>query len=173
MATIVDFQIEELALATKLIEPFNTDQLNPASYDVKIGEYVLVEMPDSSWQKMKTPYLLSPGEFILAEIQETLTLPADIEATFQLKSSRGREGYEHVMSGYIDPGYKGIITLELVNVNRYRSLPIEQNMRIGQIRFMKTDAPARSPYWDKGNYQQDTGVTPSRVDIFGQRIEGI
>lgn len=173
MATIVDFQIEELCLGINLISPFNADQLNPASYDVRIGKNILRQMPDGAWHKMTTPYLLDPGEFILAEIQETISLPADIEATFQLKSSRGREGYEHVMSGYIDPGYSGVITLELVNVNRYKSLPIEEGMKIGQLRFMKTDAPARNPYWDTGHYQQDTGVTPSRVDIFGQVIEGI
>lgn len=173
MATIVDFQIEQLAIGSNLIQPYNPEQLNPASYDVTIGSKIMIENVDGAWQKIDTPHLLSPGEFILAEIQETLMLPPDIEANFQLKSSRGREGYEHVMSGYIDPGYRGIITLELVNVNRYRSLPIKTGMRIGQIRFMKTDAPARNPYGDYGNYHQDTGVTPSRVDAFGNKILGI
>jgi dCTP deaminase len=168
MATLVDFQIEELSINNQLISPYEPSQLNPASYDVRLGENFYIEMPDGAWQKRTAPYLIAPGEFVLAEIRETLKLPADIEAQFQLKSSRGREGYEHVMSGYIDPGYNGIITLELVNVCRYKALPLMPDILIGQIRFMKTDAPCRSPYWDGGHYQGDTGVTPSRVDLYGQ-----
>ena len=74
------------------------------------------------------------------------------------------------MSGYIDPGFVGVITLELINVNKYKALPLAANMLIGQLRFMKTDAPASSPYWDKGHYQNDEGVSPSKVTIFGDPI---
>jgi dCTP deaminase len=173
MSTLVDFQIEELATGFNLITPYDSAQLNPASYDVRVGDNILIEMPDGSWQKRLTPWLIEPGEFVLAEIRETLKLPADIEAQFQLKSSRGREGFEHVMSGYIDPGYNGVITLELVNVRRYTAITLAPDMLIGQIRFMKTEAPCYSPYGDRGHYQNDTGVTPSRVDMFGQVIANI
>lgn len=173
MATIVDFQIEEMALTNKLIEPFEKNQLNPASYDVRLGENIYIQVPDGAWQKHSVPYLFEPGEFVLAEIREKITLPANMEAVFQLKSSRGREGYEHVLSGYVDPGYSGVLTLELINVNRFKALPLMKDMLIGQLRFMKTDAPANSPYWDKGHYQNDTGVSPSKVSIFGESIENM
>lgn len=168
MSTIVDAQIEALALgATQLVRPFHFDQLNPASYDVRLAGEILIESKDGQWVQQTLPYILDPGEFVLGVTREYFNIPSHMEAVFQLKSSRGREGYEHVLSGYIDPGYQGEITLELVNVNRYRALPLVKDMLIGQIRFMKTDEPCRISYATKGHYQGDRGVKPSKVSIFG------
>lgn len=170
MSTIVDSQIENIARQQGLISPFTPSQLNPASYDIKLSEKVLIETASGQWQEQPLPYDMKPGEFVLGSSEEFFSLPNYLEAVFQLKSSRGREGYEHVMSGYIDPGYVGRITLELVNVNNYRSLPLRAGMLIGQIRFMKTDQPCRLSYSETGNYHEDMTVQPSKVDIFGNPI---
>lgn len=168
MSTIVDSQIESLALSRPaLVEPFNYDQVNPASYDVRLGPDILVETPEYGWVQRRLPYTLEPGEFVLGCTQESFNIPSYMEAVFQLKSSRGREGYEHVLSGYIDPGFCGKVTLELVNVNRYRSLPLVKDMLIGQIRFMKTDQPCRLSYETRGHYQGDQNVQPSKTNVFG------
>lgn len=171
MSTIVDSQIEAMAICDGLISPFDLSQLNPASYDVKLGSTIYVETKTCEWRKVELPWALEPGEFVLGATQEIIRLPNYIEAVFQLKSSRGREGYEHVLSGYIDPGFSGRITLELVNVNRYRPLPLAEGMLIGQIRFMKTDQPCRQSYKEKGHYNLDLTVQPSKVDLFGKPIE--
>ncbi|MFM7851231.1 MAG: dCTP deaminase domain-containing protein, partial [Flammeovirgaceae bacterium] len=98
MSTIVDTQIEALALgATQLVRPFHFDQLNPASYDVRLAGEILVESKDGEWIQRTLPYILDPGEFVLGVTQEYFNIPAHMEAVFQLKSSRGREGYEHVL----------------------------------------------------------------------------
>lgn len=171
MSTLVDHQIERFnRFRRELITPFNQSQVNPASYDVRLAKDLLIEAPDGSWRAEKTPYMMEPGEFILGVTQERFKLPSNIEAIFMLKSSRGREGYEHVLSGYIDPGYIGNITLELVNVNRFRKLPLEEGMLIGQIRFMFTDSRSSRPYDRTGHYQNDSTVRPSMVDIFGRPI---
>jgi dCTP deaminase len=167
MSTIVDSQIENLALADNLINPYNPGQVNPASYDVRLDSKILIENEQGFWEECELPYTLQPGEFVLGCTVECLSIPNHMEAVFQLKSSRGREGYEHVLSGYIDPGFYGNLTLELVNVNRYRTLPLKTNMLIGQIRFMKTDQPVRRPYAATGHYQNDTKVQPSKTTIFG------
>jgi dCTP deaminase len=167
MSTIVDFQIEALALSGLLVHPFRADQVNPASYDVRLADKILVETPEYGWVERGLPYLLEPGEFVLGSTQEWLNVPEDMEALFQLKSSRGREGYEHLLSGYIDPGFSGRVTLELVNVNRYNELPLFTGMLIGQIRFIKTDAPCRASYELKGHYQGDDTVQPSKVSADG------
>lgn len=168
MSTIVDSQIEALALSSPpLVHPFCYDQLNPASYDVRLGPDILVETLNGDWVQQKLPYILEPGEFVLGCTQESFSIPSYMEAVFQLKSSRGREGYEHVLSGYVDPGFCGKVTLELVNVNRYRSLPLVKDMLIGQIRFMKTDQPCRISYDTTGHYQGDKTVQPSKTNVFG------
>lgn len=166
MSTLVDHQITKRGIT--LIRPFNASQVNPASYDVRLGRNLRIEQPDGKWGYATTPYNLEPGEFILGETQEWFMLPANIEAIFMLKSSRGREGFEHVLSGYIDPGYHGRITLELVNVNRYRKLVLEDGMLIGQVRYMFTDKRCSKPYSQTGHYQGHSQVMPSMVDAFGR-----
>lgn len=167
MATIVDHQIRELARMTGLVEPFNPEQVNPASYDVTLGTTILKEGVGSEdrWVPVDITggvYVLKPGEFILAATEEMVRIPNNLECVFNLKSSRGREGFEHLMAGYIDPGFHGKITLELCNVNRHHRLALEPGMRIGQLRFSKLDAIPMRSYAVTGRYQNDNGVMASK-----------
>jgi dCTP deaminase len=166
--TIVDHQIRQLSRDMGLIEPFDAEQLNPASYDVRIGETIFTEgtSPASPrwmpWNLLEKPYVLRPGEFILAHTVEIVRVPNNMEAVFQLKSSRGREGYEHALAGYIDAGFTGQVTLEISNINRFHTLPINFGMRIGQLRFMKLDDIPHRPYSLTGRYNNDMGVVASK-----------
>jgi dCTP deaminase len=175
MSTIVDHQIWDLVHKCNLISDFNPDQLNPASYDVRLGAEILVEGiafgPEDMRKRWRSvsieqePYIMSPGEFVLGFTKEYIRVPSSLEAVFQLKSSRGREGYEHALAGYIDPGFCGQVTLELSNLNQRHSLPLAKDMLIGQLRFMKVDAiPSRS-YAETGHYQGDIGVQPSKAAL--------
>jgi dCTP deaminase len=168
MATLVDHQIKALALQSEspLIAPFNCSQLNPASYDVLLGDIILVEPKVPSeprvWKRVdisSTPYMLSPGQFILASTVEYIYLPNDVEATFCLKSSRGRDGFDHALAGFCDPGFRGQVTLELKNANQYHALVIQAGMRVGQLRFARLeDIPARG-YDQTGRYNGQIGPT--------------
>jgi len=185
MSTICDRQI--IKYGTKgMIQPFNEAQVNPASYDVRLNEFLLIEhehgcdYPEEAikcegrWVKHicdKSGYVLKPGEFVLGCTEELFNVPPEMEAVFQLKSSRGREGFEHVLSGYIDPGFSGRLTLELVNVNRFHDLLLVPGMLIGQIRFMLLDDRPAKDYSQTGHYQNDSNVQFSKVDIFGNEIQ--
>ena len=169
MATIVDHQIRELCRMRGLVEPFNPDMVNPASIDVTLGNTLLREgnpaKGESRWEKIDIEggvYSLAPGEFVLAHTAELVRIPGNLECVFNLKSSRGREGYEHLMAAYIDPGFHGRVTLELVNVNRYHRLPLEHGMRIGQLRFAKVDEIPMRTYAQTGRYHGDQGVQSSK-----------
>jgi dCTP deaminase len=174
MSALVDYQIKTLAKAWKMISPYQEAQLNPASYDVTIGSKVLIEKPvksiisrhsDDRWLEIdifNKPYSLEPGEFVLASTAELLTLPDNIEAVFCLKSSRGREGWEHALAGYIDPGFSGRITLELKNNSRYYPLELSLGLKIGQIRFSKLNDKPHKPYNITGRYHNDQTTTPSK-----------
>lgn len=173
MSTIVDHQIWKLVQTHQLISEFNPEQLNPASYDVRLGNEILVEGiavgPEDMRKRWRSvsleerPYSMNPGEFVLAFTQEYIRVPDNMEAVFQLKSSRGREGYEHALAGYIDPGFCGQVTLELSNLNQRHNLLLAKNMLIGQLRFMKVDAIPSQTYAKTGHYQGDVGVQPSKV----------
>ena len=169
MATIVDNQIRELARTMGLVEPFNPEQVNPASYDVTLGATLLREGDPSKgeekWVEVDIEngvYSLAPGEFVLAHTAEIVRIPNNLECVFNLKSSRGREGYEHLMAGYIDPGFHGSVTLEICNVNRFHRLPLEHGMRIGQLRFAKVDAIPMRSYAVTGRYHRDQSVQQSK-----------
>jgi len=168
MSALVDFQIQELARESGLITPFNADQINPASYDVTLGDEILVENYSylgKRWQPVNIKekrFCLQPGEFILAVTAEFVNIPVNIEAEFCLKSSRGREGYQHALAAYIDPGFSGRITLELKNYSRYHQLELIPGMRIGQLRFTKLDTVPKKPYHLTGRYHGDTSVQASK-----------
>ncbi len=175
MSTIVDYQILELVENHQLIEGFNPEQLNPASYDVRLGVGIHLEgqvigpkEKRERWHPYSledSPYFMAPGEFVLGATEEYIRVPKDMEAVFQLKSSRGREGYEHALAGYIDPGFHGQVTLELSNLNRRHYLPLVKGMLIGQLRFMKLNSTPTRSYAETGHYHGDIGAQPSKVSV--------
>ena len=109
--------------------------------------------------------MLHPGEFVLGSTLEVVTLPDDLAARLEGKSSLGRLGLlTHSTAGFIDPGFSGHITLELSNV---ANLPITlwPGMKIGQLCLFRLTSPAEHPYGSAvygSRYQDQRGPTPSR-----------
>jgi len=167
-----DHEIRALCVEHALIHPFNPERLNPASYDVALGSNIMIEVAETpqlirhsiATHTKEDPYWLSPGEFILAETQEIFNLPDDpaIAAQFVLKSSRAREGIQHLLAGFADPGWHGSrLTLELKNVRQKHRIGIWPGLLIGQMVFMPlSDNPERS-YAEIGHYNRHETVMPS------------
>ena len=163
------------------IEPFDADLMQPSSLDVRVDRYFRV------FRNSRYPYIdvkaeqegltelveatngeafiLHPGEFVLGSTLERVTLPDDLVARLEGKSSLGRLGLLiHSTAGFIDPGWDGHVTLELSNV---ANLPITiyPGMKIGQLSFVQLTEPAERPYGSEGigsKYQGQRGPTPSR-----------
>lgn len=171
MATIVDWQITELCRRSQLVKPFDPDLVNPASIDVTLGSNIKVEGricgPENQRKRwldieLTSAYRLRPGQFILAHTAEIVRVPNWLECQFQLKSSRGREGLNHMLAGYIDPGFEGQITLELHNCNQRHDIEIFAGMKIGQLRFAKVDETPLKGYAVTGRYMNDMGAQASK-----------
>ena len=122
------------------LEPYSADMVQPSSIDVRLDRYFRVfenhrypHIDPSADQSELTravepvgdePFILHPGEFALGSIYEVVTLPDDIAARVEGKSSLGRLGLlTHATAGFIDPGSSGHVTLELSNV---ATLPIKR-----------------------------------------------
>ena len=105
-------------------------------------------------------YLLLPGQFVLATTMEYVTLPDNLTAFVEGRSSLGRMGLFIQNAGWVDPGFRGEITLELFNANRC-AIELRAGRRVGQLVLAEMDAPALHPY--SGKYQGQTGATGSRV----------
>ena len=130
--------------------------------DVKSQQEELTELVEVSEDEA---FILHPGEFVLGSTLERVTLPDDLVARLEGKSSLGRLGLLiHSTAGFIDPGWDGHVTLELSNV---ANLPITiyHGMKIGQISFLQMTEPAENPYGADAlgsKYQGQAGPTPSR-----------
>jgi dCTP deaminase len=164
-----------------VLEPYDEAMIQPSSVDVRLDRFFRVfenhryphidpaeDQPDLTRQDEapgEEPFILHPGEFVLGSTYEVITLPDDIAARLEGKSSLGRLGLlTHSTAGFIDPGFSGHVTLELSNV---ATLPIKlwPGMKIGQLCFFRLSSPSEHPYGSEkygSRYQGQRGPTPSR-----------
>jgi dCTP deaminase len=172
VSVLCDWQIRSLCEGG-MIMPFDQELLNPASIDVLLGDNLMLESPvDTTMQLLsldgytaQDPYWLRPGEFVLAETRETFNVPEHISGQFALKSSRAREGYSHMLAGWIDPGWYGSkLTLELQNARKMHSLPLYPGLKIGQIIFFEMSEQPLKSYAEVGHYNNDIKVSASKVN---------
>lgn len=159
------------------VTPLTEGQIQPASIDIRLGDtFSIVEDSSSgvitleneiSYKTIKTDtYVLLPGQFVLATTMEYISLPNDLTAFVEGRSSLGRMGLFIQNAGWVDPGFKGEITLELFNANRC-AIELKAGRRVGQLVFAEMDQPALNPY--NGKYQGQTGATGSRVFMDKER----
>ena len=163
------------------VRPWDPALVQPASLDVRLGRefrafashHVGVVDPlrrpkgltERLWVAEGDPLILHPGELMLGATMEAVTLGDRVAARLEGKSGLGRLGLlAHVTAGWIDPGFSGEVTLELLNVT---TLPVMlwPGMAIGQLCFFRLASPASRPYGSPGlgsSYQGQRGATPSR-----------
>lgn len=165
-----------------VVSPLDPQDIQPASIDLHLDRQILkftnsrqafidvkeslddlteiIDIPDEK------PFILHPGEFVLGSTIENIELPDDLVARLEGKSSLGRIGLViHSTAGFVDPGWKGHLTLELSNLAR---LPITlyYRMKIGQISFLQLTTAATRLYGSESlhsKYQGQTLPTPSRA----------
>ena len=163
------------------IAPFDSAMIQPSSIDVRLDKFFRLfdnhkyqvidpasEQPELTRlveAEEDQPFILHPGEFVLAATHEVITLPTDVAARLEGKSSLGRLGLlTHSTAGFIDPGFSGHVTLELSNM---ATLPILlwPGMKIGQLCFFQLSSESDNPYGSDiygSRYQGQRGPTASR-----------
>jgi len=163
------------------LDPYDPAMIQPSSIDVRLDRFFRLfdnhkypvidpaqDQPDLTRLvevEGDDPFMLHPGEFVLGATYEAVTLPDDVAARLEGKSSLGRLGLlTHSTAGFIDPGFTGHVTLELSNV---ATLPITlwPGMKIGQLCFFRLSSPAEHPYGSAqygSRYQGQRGPTASR-----------
>jgi len=171
----------ELDARRVVLDPFDESMIQPSSVDIRLDKYFRVfenhryphidpaedqsDLTRAVQPNASEPFILHPGEFVLGSTYEVITLPDDVAARVEGKSSLGRLGLlTHATAGFIDPGFSGHVTLELSNM---ATLPIKlwPGMKIGQLCFFKLSSAAENPYGSAkygSRYQGQRGPTPSR-----------
>jgi len=144
------------------LDPLEMGLLQPSSMDVRLDKFFRLfdnhkypfidprEQQDELTRLVEVDpneaFILHPGEFVLGSTFEFVTLPDDIAARLEGKSSLGRLGLlTHSTAGFVDPGFQGHVTLELSNV---ATLPIKlwPGMKIGQLCFFQLSSASENPY---------------------------
>ena len=163
------------------LDPWDPEMVQPSSVDVRLDKYFRLfdnhkypyidpaeEQPELTRLvevAADEPFILHPGEFVLGSILEAVTLPDDVAARVEGKSSLGRLGLlTHATAGFVDPGFSGHVTLELSNV---ATLPIKlwPGMKVGQLCFFRLSSPVEHAYGSAkhgSHYQGQRGPTASR-----------
>ena len=151
-----------------LIKPFKEQNLQPASYDLTLGGEFLFPRPDILELGKEPVYcrstvgycVLTPGGFCLATTVEQINLPLDLVGRVEGRSSLGRLGLAvHVTAGFIDPGFQGQITLEIVN-HGPNTIRLLSGIRIAQIAFEVVHGCTKGY---TGKYQGQKGVVGSKI----------
>ncbi len=181
MTVLADRDIRsELEDGRVRIDPYDPADLQPSSVDLHLDRsfrvfrnnrypYIDVRAQQPDLTELlrvedEEAFILHPGEFVLGQTLEWVELPDDLVARLEGKSSLGRLGLLiHSTAGYVDPGWKGNLTLELSNV---ANLPIAlyYGMKIGQISFFRMSSPVERPYGSAGlgsKYQGQSEPTAS------------
>ena len=186
----------ELDAGRIALEPYDPAMIQPSSIDVRLDrffrlfdnhKYAFIDPSEDQPELTHLvevdgdqPFILHPGEFALGSTFERVTLPDNVAARLEGKSSLGHLGLlTHSTAGFIDPGFTGHVTLELSNV---ATLPIKlwPGMKIGQMCFFQLSSPAEQPYGSaaySSRYQGQRGPTASRsflgfhrTDVSGTEI---
>jgi dCTP deaminase len=169
------------------IEPYDPADLQPSSVDLHLDRsfrvfrnnrypYIDVRAAQPDLTELLAvaddeAFVLHPGEFVLGQTIEWVELPDDVVARLEGKSSLGRLGLLiHSTAGYVDPGWKGKLTLELSNVAK---LPIALHfgMKIGQISFLTMSSPVDRPYGSAGLGSKYQGQAEPTASAFFEDFE--
>ena len=182
MSVLSDRDIRAAVKAGRVrIDPYDASCLQPSSVDLHLDAdfrvfrnnrypYIDIRAPQPDLTELVSigedePFILHPNEFVLGQTLEWVELPDDLVARLEGKSSLGRLGLLiHSTAGYVDPGWKGNLTLELSNV---ANLPIAlyRGMKIGQISFFKMSSAVERPYGSRelgSKYQGQSSPTASQ-----------
>ena len=155
-----DRWIREFGLS--IITPFTPEQVNPASYDLTL-DYTSIDLKDNR-EYLGGELNIFPGEAYLASTIEYVKMPYDVAGVLYLKSSLARQGLDHALAGWVDPGFEGNLTLEL---HSHRPITLISGQRVLQIVFYLMNEVAENPY--SGRYKQQRGPTRAISELLSEK----
>jgi len=161
----VDQQVQPASVDLRLGSEFlefqrtNISCIHPTD-EGEVGEYISETVVEEG-----NEFILHPGDFVLGTTKERVEMPADLVANVEGRSSLGRLAVVvHATAGFVDPGYRGQVTLELSNLGT-APVALTPGMRVSQLVFTELSSPAERPYGSErgSKYQDQHGPQASRI----------
>jgi dCTP deaminase len=156
--------IKELLSSGRLIiRPLEAGQIQPASVDLRIsGDALVLEGKETDFGKKQAyrktkgkEVILPPKTHVLLRTLEWVELPNDVGGMTKLRSSLSRVGVMFNNAGWVDPGFKGTLTMSVFNANDC-PLRIAKGTRFAQLILMRLD---RESEGYAGRYKGQREVT--------------
>jgi dCTP deaminase len=162
--------IRQLLDSGKLvIEPLDSEQIQPASIDLRISDEILVlrgkgidfgEEPE--YEKVqRNEIVLPPKTHVLVRTMERVELPKDVGGITKLRSSLSRIGVMFNNAGWVDPGFKGTLTLSVFNPND-SPVRIKSGTRFFQLVLLRLDSESEGY---SGRYAEQKEITGSKAHM--------
>src|SRR5258708_39494705 len=148
--------------------------VNSASIDIRFGRDIIQEIGPDQFIEVKIPdegIWLEPGEFILINTYERISVPNGYAVSMYLKSSTARKGINHLLAFWADPGWDGYLTMEIKNELRYTKRLIKPGMKVGQIVVEKLNGLSAKPY--AGKYQNAASVEGAKDVADTKEIQSV
>lgn len=154
MTILCDTDLLEL-MRNGLVSPFDPATINPASIDIRVGTEAIRETNDGLSLHQPVPpsgILVAPGETLLVSTFESFDVPNGYAMDLRLKSSIARRGWNHALAFWVDPGWRGVLTMEVTNALRYTPLVLTPGERFAQVIVHRLSGPAARPYMGRYNF---------------------
>lgn len=152
-----------------LIKTSEFDRVQPASLELHLHPVVLIQQKDGSFKEQDLrdkPLTLKQGDCAIASTIEIVAIPADMLARVEGKSSIARSFMPvHCTGGFIDPGFKGQITLEIAALGK-APVTLKAGQKIAQLALSQCMLSAW-PYGHerrKSKYQNQSGPTAGKPE---------
>jgi dCTP deaminase len=202
MSTITRHEIEsrlksaeaDRLVITPILSP---KQIGVASVDVRLGnQFISFRLHTCGvFEPYKTPFgqlhamqerhvvrfgdhfVLHPRALALGSTFEYICMPSNLEAQVEGRSSWARVGLQIATATSVEPGFRGVLTLELSNVG---TIPIQlyPGVRIAQLFFREANPPVEDPCGDRRKYRCAIGPEFSQIrkdedgSVFTEPIDG-
>lgn len=131
-----------------LMENYDINNIQPASYDLR-NESIDTKFND---------WIIKPGKHRTVSTQEWVNMPVNVAGFLKTKSSMARIGVcAGDIGGWIDPGFKGNITISVFNFGR-DEIDLRDIISTTQIVFIDVSGDV---LMYNGHYQNSNGLVES------------
>ena len=163
MTILADTDLIDMLGKGLIVDP-DYSLVNPASIDIRIGFSAILEEAHGRMIKrdIGPGLIVEPGDFLLTESMERFNVPNGYAVELRLKSTVARQGWNHAMAVWIDPGFQGVITMEVKNDLQYNTLKLQSGQRFAQAIVHRLSGLSAKPY--VGRYQNADGVEGPKVN---------
>lgn len=171
MTILSDSEIRELVSNCNLIDPFKDHALQGASYDMSLGELMVIGGVPKTVSRLDGGHDLEPGSFAVVTTHEHLNLPGNVVGHYGIISVWARRGLVSLVSPQVDPGFVGVLEVPVFNAGdaNIRLMPGEY---IFTVEFVSMSKPASFLWVDRwGPKNPPTypmppkAVRPNLVDV--------